>query len=65
LLGGVYEGVEGRLGEDAGKGGVGRRLVREGGKGTKVVLKGGGGGGDVGLVLNVELGGPRERGGHW
>ena len=66
LLSGVDEGVEGRLGEDAGKGGVRRRLVGEGGKGTKVVLKGGGGGGDVGLVLNVELRGPRGKGGgHW
>jgi hypothetical protein len=66
LLSGVDEGVERRLGEDVREGRVGRRLVGEGGKGTEVVLEGGGGGGDVSLVGNVKLRGPRDEGGrHW
>ena len=66
LTSGVDKVVEGDLNKDVVEGRVGRGLEDKAGKGAKVVLKGGGGLGNVVLIDSVKGGGPRDgRRRHW
>ena len=66
LTSGVDEVVEGYFDEDVVEGGLRRGLKDKAGKGAKVVLKGGGGLGDVVLIDSVKGRGPRDGGRrHW
>ena len=66
MTSGVDKVVEGDLDKDVVEGRVGRGLEDKAGKGTEVVLKGGGGLGDIVLVDSVKGRGPRDGGRrHW
>ena len=58
--------VEGDVDKDVMEGGIGQGLEDKAGKGAEVVLKGGGGLGDVVLIDSVMGRGPRDGGRrHW